>query len=105
MRGLQEELGVAGIDLRLLVEFGMNYGPNDNEFCQLYEGIVDPVAVHFDRGEIERIAYHALPELRGLMNAGQVAFSHWFEQLILWYLGEPSALGILRTDQSNVQLT
>jgi isopentenyl-diphosphate delta-isomerase len=105
VRGLQEELGVAGIDLRLLVEFGMNYGPNDNEFCQLYEGRVDPAAVHFDRGEIERIAYHALPELRGLMDDNQIAFSHWFEELILWYLGKPSELDILRIDQSNDELT
>jgi isopentenyl-diphosphate delta-isomerase type 1 len=102
IRGLKEELGIEGIALRPVVEFRMSDDRNDNEFCRLYEGIVEPAAVHFDQREVERIVYHTLPELRTLMDAGQVAFSYWFTQLLRWYLGEPSALRVLRVYQSKI---
>jgi len=105
VRGLKEELGVEGIELHPVVEFRMSDGHNDDEICQLYEGIVEPATVHFDRREVERIVYHALPELRALMNTGQVVFSYWFAQLLRWYLGEPSELGVLRIDQPKFKFT
>jgi 16S rRNA (adenine1518-N6/adenine1519-N6)-dimethyltransferase len=98
VRGLREEIGVEGIELRPLMEFSMAYGRNDNEISQLYEGSIDPADVHFDRSEIAQISYHTLAELAALMNARQVAFSRWFEQLILWYLEKPSDLRIRRID-------
>lgn len=96
-RGLKEELGVAEIALQPRVEFRMQYGVNDFEFCQVYEGIVAPELIHFDPHEIERVTFQTLPELFALLQDEPAVFSHWFRQLILWYLGEPSALHVLRT--------
>ena len=36
IRGLQEELGIEGIPLTRLIQFKMNYGPNDNEFSEVF---------------------------------------------------------------------
>lgn len=90
VRGLREELGIEGIELRRLIEFSMPYGTNDNEISQMFEGIVDPSIVRFDPVEIEELSYHTLDELLAMMNARTVSFSRWFEQLILWYVGKPS---------------
>src|SRR5258706_13787017 len=40
IRGMKEEMGVQGIELKPLVTFRMNYGPNDNEISTLYEGMI-----------------------------------------------------------------
>lgn len=97
LRGLREEMGIEGIELQALVKFRMNYGPNDNEVSTLFRSQVDPVDVRFDRVEVERVDYYSLPELEELLkNKGRV-FSYWFEQILLWYLGHPSALQVLDT--------
>jgi isopentenyldiphosphate isomerase len=96
-RGLWEELGLEGVDLRPIVRFRMNYGPNDNEISTLYKGMVDPAEVRFDPVEIERIDYYSLPELQALLQAGNTPFSHWFVQLLHWFLGLPSEMTIIET--------
>jgi len=96
MRGLMEEMGVAGIEIKPLVKFKMNYGPNDNEISELYQGIVDPAVVHFDPVEIERIDYYSIPDLQKLMKNECGGLSYWFEQIIQWYLDYPSALEVLK---------
>jgi isopentenyl-diphosphate Delta-isomerase len=95
IRGLKEELGVEGIDIQALVKFKMNYGPNDNEISELYKGVVDPAIVKFDPVEVERIDYYSLPELQKLLAEREIVFSYWFEQILQWYLGNPSALEVL----------
>jgi isopentenyldiphosphate isomerase len=75
----------------------MDYGPNDREICQLYEGRVDPSRVRFDPVEVERIAFYSLNELEQLIQNGQVAFSGWFVQLLRWYQNRPSELQVLET--------
>jgi len=96
VRGLQEEMGVEEIELERLVKFKMNYGPNDNEISEIYRGIADPTAVSFDPVEIERIDYYNLDELQELLGNEKNNFSYWFEQILQWYLGKPSALHILK---------
>ena len=92
-----EELGVTDAEeIRPLVKFKMNYGLNDNEISELYEGIVDPATVNFDPVEIERIDYYNMTELQELMRRKKSNFSYWFEQILHWYLGNPSALEILK---------
>jgi isopentenyldiphosphate isomerase len=95
MRGMQEEMGVEGLDIQPLVKFKMNYGPNDNEISELYRGVVDPADVKFDTVEVERIDYYELAELQKLMGSEAVKFSYWFEQILRWYSGKPSALDVL----------
>ncbi|MGB7875565.1 MAG: NUDIX domain-containing protein [Anaerolineales bacterium] len=94
-RGLMEEMGVEEIALELLVKFKMNYGPNDNEISELYKGSIDPARVNFDPVEIERIDYYSLTELQEMLGNENHNFSYWFEQILQWYLGNPSALYIL----------
>ena len=94
-RGLAEEMGIRGTNFHVLIKFKMEYGPNDREICQLYEGRVDPSRVRFDPVEVEKVDYYRLDELEELIRNGQVAFSNWFVQLIQWYLGKPSKLQVL----------
>jgi isopentenyl-diphosphate delta-isomerase type 1 len=98
VRGLKEELGVEEIELQALVKFRMNYGPNDNEISELYTGLVDPTFVKFDPVEVAKVDYYNLPKLEELLIKKEFIFSFWFEQIILWYLGRPSALVL---DQRN----
>ncbi len=95
VRGLREELGLAPLPLRRLVQFRMAYGPNDNMINELYEGLYDGGLAGVDDREIAGIAYHTLPELEEMRTSGQVPFSSWFVQLLRWYAGQPSALQVL----------
>jgi isopentenyldiphosphate isomerase len=79
----------------------MNYGPNDNEICQLYEGRVDPALVRFDPLEVEAILYADLDELEARLRSGKQTSSRWFVQLLAWYRGRPSAMKIIRTYKNN----
>jgi isopentenyldiphosphate isomerase len=96
-RGLAEELGLLDANFHALIKFQMDYGPNDREICQLYEGRVDLSRVRFDPLEVERIDCYSLDALEELIRNGQVAFSGWFVQLIQWYLGKPSELQVMKS--------
>jgi isopentenyldiphosphate isomerase len=99
-RGLAEELGIRHANIHALIKFKMDYGPNDREICQLYEGNVDPTLVHFDPDEVEWVATYSLDDLDAILLEGKTAFSGWFIQLINWYLGRPSALQVLKSFNS-----
>jgi isopentenyldiphosphate isomerase len=96
VRGMKEEMGVEGIEVKPLVKFRMNYGVNDNEISTLYEGMVDPAKVKFDPVEIEEINYYTLNELQQMVNEGEVTFCGWFVELLNWYAGKPSKIIIQR---------
>jgi isopentenyldiphosphate isomerase len=95
-RGLLEELGIRDANIHALIKFKMEYGPGDREICELYEGSADPALVHFDPVEVEGIACYQLNELEAMIQDGQELFSRWFVQLILWYLGSPSEVQVLK---------
>jgi 16S rRNA (adenine1518-N6/adenine1519-N6)-dimethyltransferase len=95
-RGLAEELGIQHARLHALVKFKMEYGPNDMEISQLYEGGGDPAQVQVDPIEVEKIACYSLDELEALIQNREAAFSGWFVELIHWYLGKPSRLQVLK---------
>ena len=92
MRGMKEEMGVDGIEIKELVKFRMNYGTNDNEISTVYEGIVDPAAVKFDPIEIEEINYYSVDELQEMIESGNVKFCGWFVELLNWYLEKPAKM-------------
>lgn len=96
LRGLVEEMGVTGIEIKPLIKFKMRYGPNDNEISELYQGVIDPAVVRFDRVEIERIDCYSIVELQNLLKNEGERFSYWFEQIIRWYVGNSSALTVLK---------
>lgn len=98
IRGMKEEMGVEGIDVRPLVKFRMNYGLNDNEISVLYEGMVDPVNVKFDPVEIEEIFYFSTDELQKMVNEDRVTFCGWFTELLNWHSGRPSKMKLMNSE-------
>jgi len=94
MRGMMEEMGVDGIEIKPLVKFRMNYGVNDNEISTLYEGMVDPSRVKFDPIEIEEINYYSVEELKEMIEGGNVKFCGWFVELLNWRLGKPTRMNL-----------
>jgi len=89
IRGMKEEMGVEGIDVKPLVKFRMEYGPNDNEISTLYEGVVDPARVKFDPVEIEEVYYFSMSELEDMVNEGRAPLCGWFVELLHWRSGKP----------------
>jgi len=101
VRGLVEELGIHGIRIHPLVKFKMNYGPNDLEISQLYEGRVDPALVQFDPREVEGISCRSLDELEALLHSGKIPICGWFVRLLAWYTGRPVKMEVVRTYTQN----
>jgi isopentenyl-diphosphate delta-isomerase len=95
IRGMKEEMGVEGIEVKPLVKFRMNYGVNDNEISVLYEGMVDPINVKFDPIEIEGIFYFSTDELQNMVNEGRVTFCGWFAELLNWYSGRHKKMKLM----------
>jgi len=95
MRGLGEELGIDGISLTRLVQFNMNYGPNDNEYSELYEGVFDGSALQTDPDEVAGTAYYTISQLEEMMVLEQDLFAPWFIQLIRFYTNKPADMEIL----------
>lgn len=88
IRGMKEELGVEGIEIERLTKFRMNYGVNDNEISELYQGVVHPELVQFDPVEIESVMYLSMDELRRMLEEDSQSLCGWFvEMLDLYFNG------------------
>lgn len=88
IRGMKEELGVDGIEIERLTKFRMNYGVNDNEISELYQGVVHPELVQFDPVEIESVMYLSIDELRKVLQEQRPLLCGWFvEMLDLYFNG------------------
>lgn len=88
VRGMREELGVEGIEIERLTKFRMNYGVNDNEISELYQGVVNPELVQFDPVEIESVMYLSMDELRRMLQDDSQSLCGWFvEMLDLYFNG------------------
>jgi isopentenyldiphosphate isomerase len=94
-RGLREELGIEQISLKQILQFKMNYGPNDNIISALYEGTIDGENIRIDKNEVSKIMYYSLPQLEELSSQREASFSRWFLQLLRWYWGKPSDIQII----------
>ena len=96
IRGLHEELGVGDIPLTRLVQFKMNYGPNDNEFSEVFEGTFDDATqITVDPHEVDGVAFHTIRELEKMMEGRDSPISPWFVQLLRWYTGKPATMEVL----------
>lgn len=98
IRGLSEELGVEQVPLKRLIQFRMNYGPNDNMISELYEGTIDLKSIKINQHEIEQLVCNTLAEHEEMRKAGDMAFSPWFTQLLRWYTGQPFELHIMNME-------
>ena len=95
MRGMKEEMGVEGIDLKPLVTIKMEYGPNDNEISRIYEGKVKPEQVQFDPVEISEISYMSLDEIQAGISNEEGKYCGWFVEIMNWYFQKPTKLTVL----------
>ncbi|MDP1713948.1 MAG: NUDIX domain-containing protein [Anaerolineales bacterium] len=94
VRGMKEEMGVEGVEIKALVRFRMNYGVNDNEISTLYKGSIDPDKIKFDPVEIEEVNYYSVDELQEMVKDDNVKFCGWFIELLNWYLGKPAKMSL-----------
>lgn len=95
LRGMKEEIGIEGVDLKPILDFSHSNSPTDHETGRLFQGAVDPARVHFDPIEVAGVHYFTLAELEIMLERGE-KFSGWFEQLLKWKLGKPHDLKILK---------
>lgn len=95
IRGMKEEMGVNGIEVKPLVKFKMNYGVNDHKISTLYEGAVDPAMVKFDPVEIEEVGYYTIEEIQEMMKTKEIKFCGWFVEILNWHRKKPANLVIL----------
>lgn len=96
MRGMKEEMGVDGVKIKPLVTIKMEYGPNDNEISQIFEGYINPKNVRFDPIEIEEIHYFSPDEIREMMENRKAIFCPWFVEIMNWYFHKPTKLIVLK---------
>lgn len=95
VRGLREELGIRNVPLERLVQFRLDYGPNDNMVGVLFRGVIDGQEISIDQNEIQEITYISITEAEQLLDQNNVMLSRWFRQLLLWYLGKSSEILIV----------
>ncbi|MDP1545819.1 MAG: NUDIX domain-containing protein [Anaerolineales bacterium] len=95
IRGMKEEMGVEGIELKRLTKFRMEYGENDHEISELYEGVVIPALVRFDPVEIEAIAYASVNELKSMLTHERDRLCGWFVELLELYLNGKGKMQVM----------
>lgn len=92
VRGLKEEMGVEGIKLSRRGKIQMNYGMNDNEISEIYEGRLDGQQIKFDPGEISEVKFMSLGEIQAGIVEEKEKYCYWFIQLMQWYFGQAANL-------------
>jgi isopentenyl-diphosphate delta-isomerase type 1 len=95
IRGMKEEMGITGVDVRPLVKFRMSYGVNDNEISVLYEGTIDSALVLFDPIEVESIQYLKMDELKEMLKDANIKFCGWFIEILSWYWDRKGRMKIM----------
>lgn len=92
IRGMKEEMGLEGVEISSRGKIQMEYGTNDNEISQIYEGKLNGSLVHFDPVEIAEIQFMSLDDIRTGITQTPERFCYWFVQLMSWYFGHPARL-------------
>lgn len=95
VRGMIEEMGVDEIEIERLTKFRMNYGLNDNEISELFQGVVDPALVKFDTVEIESIAYVTMDELRKMLQNENHLLCNWFAEILELYFNGKGKMHVM----------
>lgn len=92
IRGLREEMGVEGVDISLRGKIKMEYGFNDNEISEIYEGKLNGQSVQFDPVEITEVRFMSMDAIKAGISQAPEEYCYWFIQLMNWYLGQPAKL-------------
>lgn len=92
IRGQREEMGVEGVDISLRGKIKMEYGINDLEISEIYEGILNGQSVQFDPVEITEVRFMSMDAIKAGISQAPEEYCYWFIQLMNWYLGQPAKL-------------
>ncbi len=95
MRGLKEEMGVEGIEISRRGKIQMEYGVNDNEISEIYEGRLNGKSVQFDPGEISEVKFMSLDDIRTGIIHDKERYCYWFVELMNWYFGQAARLKVI----------
>lgn len=93
-RGLWEELGLEPLPLQRRLAFKLVYGPNDNEFSELYWGSLPAGIIPVPGDEIAALAYSPMSELKQAVANSTQTFTPWFVELLRWLLRQPTAIEV-----------
>ena len=85
-------MGVSEIDIKVIGKIQMEYGPNDYEISQIYEGKVDPEKIRFDPVEISDIRFMSLDEIKAGITGEKELYCSWFVEIMNWYFDQPTRL-------------
>lgn len=95
MRGLKEEMGVEGIEISRRGKIQMEYGVNDNEISEIYEGRLNGKSVQFDPEEIAEVKFMSLDDIRTGIIQDKERYCYWFVELMNWYFGQAARLKVM----------
>ncbi len=95
MRGLKEEMGVEGIEISRRGKIQMEYGVNDNEISEIYEGRLNGKSVQFDPSEIAEVKFMSLDDIRTGIVQDKERYCYWFVELMNWYFGQAARLKVM----------
>lgn len=95
VRGLQEEMGLEGIELKQLGKIQMEYGPNDNEISVIYEGRLGGKQVRFDPVEISEVRFMNMDEILAGITNEKSLYCAWFVEIMNWYFGRATRLKLM----------
>lgn len=90
-RGLQEELNITNVPLTRILQFRMNYGPNDNMISTLYKCHWN-APLQINRHEIQEIYWFSEQQIRTLLRTKSHRFAPWTKEILKWILHLPSRL-------------
>jgi len=96
IRGLNEEMGVEGIQIEPLGKIQMEYGPNDYEISRIYKGKIEPGQISFDPVEISEVRFMSLDDIRIGITHQKEIYCSWFVEIMKWYFSEPANLNVLQ---------
>jgi len=91
LRGLEEELGIAGVPVKRLMRFRLVYGPGDQKISELYECRYDGV-LRVDEGEVAATMFVPARELRTMLDRERRKFALWAQEILKWFLDMPSGI-------------
>jgi len=94
IRGLKEELKITDMQLKTLLRFKMNYGPNDNMISELYECRYDS-QTQIDKRETQSLGIFSLDEVDEMLKKNKDKFAFWTKEILKWYLKLPSEVKVL----------
>lgn len=95
IRGLKEELGVEGISIERIGKIQMEYGLNDHEISEIYEGRLNGKQVRFDPGEISEVKFIGMDAIRTGIVDEKEKYCYWFIELMNWHFGFPGNLKVV----------